>query len=304
MAHPHSAPVFWAPDGWKSAASHIAAFLIAVIFVASGVWKITDPYGFAARLPQFRVPENLSLLATFLVGVGEAFAGVLILIPRFRRWGALLASALLVGFMVYIGALYGALQGADCSCFPLVKRVVGPWFFISDAIMLLLAALAGWWTRPARGLRAALIVLLAVLVFAGASLGLNARLESLAQAPPTIQVEGKPFRLRHGRVFLFFYNPECTHCNDAARAMAGFRWKSDVKLIAVATEQPQFAQEFLRSTGLHAATSNDVDALRRSFRFVMTPHAVALDRGRIKASISQFNLPEFEVGLRQAGFTN
>ena len=303
VAPPPSAPAVWAPAGWKTAAGHGAAFVIAVIFIASGVWKITDPFSFAARLPQFRVPENLSLLATFFVGVGEAFAGVLILIPRFRRWGAWLAGAMLVGFMVYIGALYGALRGEDCSCFPLVKRVVGPGFFIGDAIMLALAAVAGWWARPAHGLRSAVIVLLAVAVFAGVSLGVHSRIEAKVQAPATIRVEGQPYALRQGRALLFFYNPECTHCNDAARAMAAFRWRPGVKLIAIATEQPQFAQEFLRNTGLRAATCEDAGALRQAFHFVMTPYAVALDRGRVKASLSEFKQPQFESALRQAGFT-
>jgi uncharacterized membrane protein YphA (DoxX/SURF4 family) len=295
--------VAWAPAGWKTAVSHVAAFAIALIFIASGVWKITDPFGFAGRLPQFHVPQNLSLLTTFVVGVGEAFSGVLILIPRFRRWGAWLAGAMLVGFMVYIGALYGELRGADCSCFPLVERVVGPAFFIGDGIMLALAALAGLWARPSHCLRSAAIVLLAVVVFAGVSLGVNARVEASVKAPATIHADGQTVSLRRGRAFLFFYDPKCLHCADAARAMAGFHWKPDVKLITVPTEDKQFAQQFLRDAGLRAATSEDAEALREAFHFVMTPYAVALDRGRVKASFAEFEQPGYENALRKAGYT-
>ena len=43
---------------------------------------------------------------------------------------------------------YNTLAGKDCSCFPLVKRSIGPGFFIGDMVMLLMAALAGWANVP------------------------------------------------------------------------------------------------------------------------------------------------------------
>ncbi len=294
----------WAPSGWKATVSHIAAFLIAALFIVAGVWKITDPFGAAARLAQARVPGSLSLIGACLLGVGELFSGVLILVPRFRRWGAWLAGLMLVFFMVYIGAMYGELRGEECNCFPWVKRAVGPAFFIGDAIMLALAAVAGWWVRPSRGFRPAVLVLLAVVVFAGVSVGVNATLEASIVAPQSITVNGQPFALRDGRVFLFFYNPECTHCDHVARMMSGFDWKSDVRIVSVATEQPQFAGQFLSSTGLHALVSDDVAPLRKAYSFVSTPYAVALDNGHLKSAFAQFDQPGFQDELKKLGFTN
>ncbi len=49
--------------------------------------------------------------------------------PRFRRWGAWLTGLLLVAFMLYIGYYYNVLRGAECSCFPWLKRAVGLWVF-------------------------------------------------------------------------------------------------------------------------------------------------------------------------------
>jgi uncharacterized membrane protein YphA (DoxX/SURF4 family) len=294
----------WALNGWKATASHVSAFLIALLFIIAGVWKITDPFAAAARLAEARVPASLSLIGAFLLGVSEAFAGVLILVPRFRRWGAWLISAMLVFFLVYIAAFYNVLRGEECNCFPWVKRAVGPGFFIGDAIMLALAVIAGWWARPSHGVRGAVLVLLAVAVFAGVSLGVNATVQASIEAPQSITVDGRPFPLREGRVLLFFYNPECTHCNDAARLMSGFGWKSDVKIVSVATEQPQFAGQFLSTTGLHALVSNDVEPLRKAYDFVSVPYAVALDNGRVQSSFAQFEQPAFESRLREIGFVN
>src|SRR5271168_169289 len=91
---------------WKSVVNHIAALVVAVLFIAAGVWKITNPFAVARMLEQLLVPYQLSIPLTLCLAVSETFAGVLVLVPRFRRWGAWLAAALLLAFMVYIGINY------------------------------------------------------------------------------------------------------------------------------------------------------------------------------------------------------
>src|SRR6202165_4098533 len=113
--------------GWKSWLSGTGAVLIAVLFLAAGIWKITDAPGAAVRLAQMKVPQNLRLAAALLLLV----------------------------FMIYVGANYTALHGAECQCFPWLKRAVGPGFFVGDGVMLLLAVLAGLWSKRSEDLRRA-----------------------------------------------------------------------------------------------------------------------------------------------------
>jgi uncharacterized membrane protein YphA (DoxX/SURF4 family) len=291
----------WGLPGWKTAASAAAAFLLAVLFVVAGVWKITDPFSAAQRMAQARIPANLSLVAACIFGIAETFAAALLVVPRFRRWGAWLAGFLLVAFMVYIGYYYNVLRGEECNCFPWLKRAVGPVFFVGDSAMLGLAAIAGLWSRRSSDLRSAIRVLMAVAVFAAVSYGVNARLQESRQAPSSITVAGKQVSLQQGRFLIFFFDPECLHCNDAAREMAKFTWR-DVKIIGVATEQPQFGQYFMNTTGLRAPLSGDLAPLRKVFSFTSTPYAVAIENGREKAAISDFDLKSFRVRLRQLGF--
>ena len=103
IALPGSALSDFERPGWKTALNWVAAVATALLFLPSGIWKITDMTRWAVILHQFKVPENLTLPAAFVLGISETLAGVLILVPRFRRWGACLASLLLVVFMVYIG---------------------------------------------------------------------------------------------------------------------------------------------------------------------------------------------------------
>jgi uncharacterized membrane protein YphA (DoxX/SURF4 family) len=275
---------------WKKAIGGLCAVLLAILFFVSGAWKLTDPYQWSQALGEFRVSSALTLPGTLALGVGEMLGAVLILVPRFRRWGAWLIGFLLVVFIAYIGANYGALIGKDCTCFPLVKRAVGPAFFFEDGAMLLMAVLAGWWARSSENLRAALVILGAVIVFAGVSFGINMAKETGVKAPASITVDGKAFSLQEGKTFLYFYDPTCPHCEAAARKMSKLNWK-DSSVVAVPIDTPQFAASFLHDTGLKAGTSNDLATLTKTFKFVSAPYGVALVRGHQKAT---FDVAAFE----------
>lgn len=286
---------------WKKTIGGLCALLLAILFFASGAWKLTDPFKWAQALTEFKVPAGLALPFTLTIGTGEALSAVLILVPRFRRWGSWLIALMLLGFMLYIGANYGALAGKDCSCFPIVKRTIGPGFFVGDAVMLLMTGIAGWWARPSENIRAALVILGAVVVFAGVSFGANAARQSGLKAPVFITVDGKPASLRQGNIFLFFYDPECMHCDAAARRMAKLNWKN-TKVIAIPTHDPQFAASFLHDTGLQAGTSLDLKLLRSKFQFVDPPYGVALEDGRQEAVVAGFEDSEPAATLRRIGF--
>jgi uncharacterized membrane protein YphA (DoxX/SURF4 family) len=286
---------------WKNMLSGTCAVLLAILFFASGAWKLTDPYQWSQAMAEFQVPSDLALPFTLVVGIGEMLGAALIVVPKFRRWGSWLIALLLIAFMIYIGAKYSVLAGKDCSCFPLVKRTIGPGFFIGDIVMLAMAFIAGYWTRQSENLRGALVILGAVVVFAGVSFGINATRQSGIRAPESITVDGKPFPLHEGNVFLFFYDPECMHCDAAARRMSKLNWK-DTKVVSIPTRVPQFAASFLHDTGLRAGTSNDVQLLRQTFKFVDPPYGSALVNGRQKAAIANFEESEPAKTLGGIGF--
>jgi uncharacterized membrane protein YphA (DoxX/SURF4 family)/thiol-disulfide isomerase/thioredoxin len=286
---------------WKLWAGGIAAVLLALLFIVAGVWKITDPIAASVRLAQAKVPHSLSVAAALGLGISELFAGVLLLVPRFRRWGAWLTGLLLAAFVVYIGYYYNDLRGEECNCFPWIKRAVGPAFFAGDAIMLALAAMAGWWAAPSRGFRNAALILGAICVFAFASLGIHLTRQTGARAPEYVMVDGKRFWLHEGRVFLYFFNPECPHCDLGARELAKLDW-SGTKIVGVVTELPQFGPEFLTSTGLGGGLCEEAQTLRKSFSFVDVPYGVALVNGYQRASITDFESGAAAETLRRLGF--
>ena len=169
--------------------------------------------------------------------------------------------------------------------------------------MLCLAVLAGLWSKRSENLRGAALILGAVTVFALVSYGVAATRNTGLKALDSVTVDGKPYSLQQGKIFIYFFNPECMHCLDAGKRMAKLNW-GGTKIVAVPTEQPQFAQNFMLKTQLPGVVSTDLALLRKTFSFTDTPAGVALDNGREKAALSQFDGDEPAATLKKLGFAN
>ncbi len=304
IAVPSDASLQIETSGWRVGITWTAAILISIVFLVAGLWKLTDPMGAAARLAQAKVPESLSVFTAVGLGTLETFTGILLLVPRFRRWGAWLGTFLLAAFMVFIAIHYTELRGADCSCFPWIKRAVGPAFFAGDGAMMLLAIGAGVWARAARGVRPAAVVLGTVAVFALASFGYASTRHTGTKAPATIAAEdGHSISLAEGKVFVYFFNPQCLHCLEAGRRLAALDW-GDTRFVGVPTENPQFGDWFMGKAGLtgKGPVSKDLEPLQKLFPFDTPPAGVAIENGYEKAMLLQFEDQEPSATLRKIGF--
>lgn len=289
--------------GWKRGAASVCAILLGLVFLVSGGWKILSPFKTGELLEQAQVPAGLGVLGAASLGVIELLAAFLLFVPRFRRWGGLLGSALLVFFIGWVAYFYPVLAGRECSCFPLIKRTVGPGFFIGDAVMLLAGAAAFAWSPRARAWRVPAVALAALVIASGVSVFANATARHNAQIPTPVIVDGKPQNLAEGKVFLFFYDPSCMHCDAASKFMSKLNW-GDTRIVAIPTVNPQWAASFLHDTKLKASTSLELDKLKKAFPFVDPPYGVALEDGRVKETFgqAQFNEPLPAPDLKKLGF--
>jgi uncharacterized membrane protein YphA (DoxX/SURF4 family) len=292
--------------GWRAGINWTAAILISAVFLIAGLWKVTDPTGAAVRLAQAKVPESLSVWTAVGLGTLETFTGVLLLVPRFRRWGAWLGTLLLAAFMIFIAIHYNELRGAECSCFPWVKRAVGPGFFAGDGAMMLLAIGAGVGARASSGFRPATVILGAVAVFALVSFGFASTRHTGTKAPEAIAaMDGHSIPLSEGKVFIYFFDPQCLHCLEAGRRLAALNW-GDTRFVGVPTENPQFGDWFMGKAGLtgRGPVSKDLELLRKTFPFDTPPAGVALENGYEKTMLLQFEEQEPAATLKKIGFVH
>ncbi len=302
MARPRAELASLELPGWKSAVSWLAAALLAVLFAVSGIWKITYPLDWAVYIAELKFPERLSLAAALVFGIAETLGAALILMPRFRRAGAALIVVLLAAFMIYFALNYNTLRGAECTCFPWVKRMVGPMFFVEDGALMALAALAWIWAKPLHGLRSAGLILGVVVVYALVSWGVAAVRQTGTPAPESVLVNGSAYSLQHGKILIFYFDPLCEHCRKASEKMSKLDWGT-TKIVAIPVDSQRFAVMFLNETGLKAVISTDLAKLKAVFPFTAAPAAVAIENGREKAALTQFEDDrEPAATLRQLGF--
>ncbi|MFZ0595031.1 MAG: MauE/DoxX family redox-associated membrane protein [Bryobacteraceae bacterium] len=287
----------------KRTASAVCAIVLGLIFLISGGWKVLSPLRTGELLEQARVPAGWGAIGASSLGSLELVAAFLLFVPRFRKLGGILGSALIVFFIGWIGYYYHALVGQECSCFPIIKRTVGPGFFVGDGVMLLLGIVASLWSPAVRTLRVPAVALITVAALSGLSLGVAKLQNRGIEAPNPIVVDGKPQSIDDGKVFLFFYDPQCMHCDAAARFMAKLNWEN-TRVVAIPTTQPEFAAAFLHDTGLKAGTSLETERLRKVFKFVDPPYGVALVNGRETEAFgeAQFNVPSPKAQLEKIGF--
>ena len=287
---------------WKAFAGRACAYILSLLFLASGFWKLTDLHATADRMVESLVPSALSLLAAVAVAVFETFAAVLLLFPKHRRWGAWIAGGMLAVFMLYVGVQYNRLLGQDCNCFPWIRRVVGPAFFAGDAAMLVLAGFAGVWADQSAGWRRTALLFCCVCLLSGGCYAITSALRSASDVPETAIVDGKPLNLRQGKVLLYFFDPDCLHCFAIAQEMGKQDWGA-TRIVALATREQHRASTFVKDSGLPASISPDAELLRKTFPFTNAPHTVALDQGKAAATFrfGDMDGAEYFLALRSLG---
>ena len=72
--------------------------------------------------------------------------------------------------------------------------------------------------------------------------------------------------IRQGKVFLYFFNPGCGHCLEAAKKMAQLDW-GDTRIFAVPVDLQRYARQFVDESGLTAQVSTDFEKLKNRFHY-------------------------------------
>src|SRR5690349_3748040 len=111
----HSNPMYSTDiAGWKRTASLVAAVLLGIVLLVSGGWKVLSPLRTGELLEQAKVAAGWGPIGAASLGTLELLAAFLLFIPRYRKLGGFLGSALLLFFIGWVGYYYPSLAGQEC----------------------------------------------------------------------------------------------------------------------------------------------------------------------------------------------
>lgn len=129
----------------------ILRYIIAIIFIISGLVKAIDPVGFSFKLEEyfsptvFNIPalQEYALPISIFVIVVELVLGLFLLMSirlKFTLW-SLIALCIFFGFLTFYSAYYNVVT--DCGCFGDAIKFT-PWQSFTKDIVLLLGLLLLW----------------------------------------------------------------------------------------------------------------------------------------------------------------
>ena len=127
---------------WESLAC-LARLVLAGVFFVAAAPKLLDPAAFAAAIANFRVFPDALVNAIATVVPALELIGALALLTPWRRGGALLLGALLLGFTTLLAVSIARGLDLDCGCFGGAAQAdpVSPLHLLRNVALLILAAL-------------------------------------------------------------------------------------------------------------------------------------------------------------------
>ena len=114
--------------------------IVGGVFFASGLLKVGDPLAFAQDIQNFRlVSHEVSFMTALILPWIEILCGALLITGILRRPSALLASGLLLGFIVLVGITMARGIDTDCGCFGSLSHKADWRLLLQDGVLLLMS---------------------------------------------------------------------------------------------------------------------------------------------------------------------
>jgi putative oxidoreductase len=122
---------------------NIAAFSIFTLFVYTGVNKLIS-FDFTLKdLNRSPLLGNYALLIAILVPLLELLTAAMLMIPKYKKTGFLLAFFLMLTFTLYVGYVLSFTNQRPCTCGGIIRQLSWPNHLILNITFLILSTL-GW----------------------------------------------------------------------------------------------------------------------------------------------------------------
>ena len=128
-----------------------ARLFLAGLFIAAGLPKLVAPQAFALVVFRYHLlPNDLINTVALLLPWLELCAALALLLPAWRRAGALWLAGLLAISTIAIAISLARSLDIDCGCFTLQsgRSHISLWFVARNCALIALTLWAGW-SKPA-----------------------------------------------------------------------------------------------------------------------------------------------------------
>lgn len=292
-------------------------FLLAGVFLLSGILKSLDASSFLSSLSYYHLPYALYPLA-YLVPSLEVILGLALLLSITPARAAAGAVALLGIFSVVL--LWG-IHGGDletCGCFGRLLAL-DPWLALARNALLIAVGVFVWssWRNavPAPRPWRRAVLLTATLVVATAT-GVSAH-DPLVDASPARK--GQPFPTAgflaappdlEPRTLVFLFHPNCYHCWDSVANVKELAADPALRVIGVTHGESEQVAAFLSDFRIEFPVHRfERDAFLKSFR--TWPALYIVEGGTVRSkieghapglrTIQTFYLPVWTLEARHGG---
>jgi peroxiredoxin len=266
----------------------IMRFLLALVFAAAGIAKLTDRDGVRRMLTEFGSPASLAAPLGWGLISCELGLAVALAVAPWARVGAFASVVLLSAFGAAVAISVGRGRRPECHCFGRLQSNQVGWSTV--ARNALLASLAGLVAADGRFP----LVFGGVAVVAGGA-WLSFRLRELgdlrvgAQAPAVslTDQEGRAWTLQSllgdcRGLLLVFTDPACGACRDLMPQVSGWqdRLAHDLTVAIVSSGSTGHGREIAAEFGLTKVLVDADRAAGASYRVHATPSAILIDADR------------------------
>jgi len=103
----------------------IVAYLFSILFIYTGVMKLTDHFYFWSAVMKSHILHRYSTIISWVVPISELLVATTLLLPKTRRVGLFGALSLMVVFTIYVGynVFYLTSTQRPCTCGGIIQKM-------------------------------------------------------------------------------------------------------------------------------------------------------------------------------------
>ena len=127
---------------WQEIVSDIVIYLYIALYFYTAYEKLKNHSIFETSLHFSELLNRFSIFLSWAVPIVEIIIGVLLIVPKGKRWGLRLGTTLMTLFTLYLIYMLAFAEARSCECGGFISALTWEWHLVFNAVFIVLGALA------------------------------------------------------------------------------------------------------------------------------------------------------------------